>query len=494
MTTEEGARPRSAAEAFGLARTLTWWDGFNIALGVPVLLIFSVGSVVVLTGTLSPLIWVISVVIGFLQAFVWAELAGLFPHKSGGHSLYGSEILRRYNRLLPPIDIWGNWFAWSPVLAIGGLLIGSYVQTQWLPDQDWLYTWGPFKLSMATVIGAAALLLVFWVNHYSIKTSARTQLVLGVVSLLPIALLIVVPLFQGRVDVDNLTPFAPPDSPWLSWETVVVICAGLYIAAWSAYAFETTICYTAEYRNPAKDAPRSIIAAGLLNLVFYGLGPLVLLGVVGREEIAKDPAVAFAPLAKDVFGAGSDVVIALLVIALVLIINTAILGSARTLYQASAEGYTFRGFQTLSKRRVPTRAMGFDVTVNLLLMLLGTPIYILAASTVGYMITNILDGVAGWLGRRDTAGVKAPYRAPRIVLQLILLFAALNFVFQFLGGPSWGWTAMGLGWAIVLAAVPIYLYRRYTDAYGGVWAVARRLAAAPLAGALPIRDPVREEE
>lgn len=461
------------------------WDGFSIGLGVPVLLIFSVGSVVVLTGTLSPLIWVISVVIGFIQAFVWAEMAGLFPHKSGGHSLYGSEALRRYNRFLPPLDIWGNWFAWSPVLAIGGLVIGGYVQTQWLPGQDWSYGWGPFKLSMATVIGAAALLIIFWVNHFSIKSSARTQTVLGVVSLVPLALLIVVPLFQGRVDIDNLTPFAPPDSPWLSWQTVTTIAAGLFVAAWSAYAFETVICYTAEYKNPAKAAPKAIIAAGVLNLVFYVLGPVVLLGVVGREEIAKDPAVAFAPLARDAFGAGSDVLIALLIVAFVLIINTAILGSARTLYQASAEGYTFRGFQVLSKRKVPVRAMGFDVGVNLFLMLLGTPIYILAASTVGYMVTNVFDGIAGWLLRRDTAAIKAPYRAPRIAMSLILFLAGLNFLFQFLGGPSWGWTAMGLGWGIVLVSIPIYLYRRHTDEYGGLRGLlqARRLMASDAARA-----------
>lgn len=487
MSAEEEKRPASAGEAFGLARTLTWWDGFNIGLGVPVLLLFSVGSIAVLTGTLSPLIWVISVFIGFLQAFVWAEMAGLFPRKSGGHSLYGSEALRRYNRFLPPMNIWGNWFAWSPVLAISGLLIGSYAQTEWLPGQDWSYGWGPFKFSMATVIGAAVLLLIFWINHFSIKSSARTQLALGVVSLLPLALLILVPLFQGRVDVDNLTPFAPPDSAWLSWDTVVTFAAGLFVAAWSAYAFETVICYTAEYKNPAKDAPRAIIAAGLLNLVFYALGPIVLLGVVGSETIAKDPAVAFAPLAHDVFGTGSDIVIALLIIALVLIINTAILGSARTLYQASAEGYTFRGFQVLSKRKVPVRAMGFDVGVNLLLMLLGTPIYILAASTVGYMVTNVLDGIAGWLLRRDTSTVKAAYRAPRIAMSLILVFAGLNFVFQFLGGPSWGWTAMGLGWGIVLISIPIYLYRRHTDEYGGLRGLleARRLAARDAA----IRSP-----
>lgn len=458
-----GDTPRSAAEAFGLARSLTWWDGFSIALGVPVLLIFSVGSIVVLDGTLSPLIWVISVSIGFLQAFVFAEMAGLFPHKSGGHSLYGSEAWRRRNRFVAPMNVWGNWFAWSPVLAISALLIGSYVQAQWLPDVTWKIAFGPFSITIATVIGAGALLAIFWINHFSIKDSARIQQVLGVISIVPLALLIIVPIFQGKVHVDNLTPFAPPNGDWLSWGTFEAVAAGLFVAAWSAYAFETTICYTSEYRDPGKDAPRAIMAAGAINLVFYVLGPIVLLGVVGKDRISEDPSVAFAPLAKDVFGAGSDIVIGLLVVSLVLIINTAILGSARTLFQASIEGYTLRGLQKVSKHKVPTRAMGFDVVVNLFLMLLGTPIAILAASTVGYMLTNVFDLIGGWMLRRDTARVHAPYRAPSAFMRLAVVFAGINMVLLFVGGPTWGWGPMALGWGIVLLAVPFYFYRRRSD-------------------------------
>jgi amino acid transporter len=246
-----------------------------------------------------------------------------------------------------------------------------------------------------------------------------------------------------------------------------MIAAGLFVAAWSAYAFETTICYTAEYRNPGKDAPRAIIAAGLLNLVFYGLGPIVLLGAVGSERIAEDPSVAFAPLADDTFGAGADMVIALLIIAFILIINTAILGSARTLYQASADGYTVRGLQKLSKRKVPVRAMGFDVVFNLFLMLLGNPVAILAASTVGYMVTTVLDLIGGRMLRRNTEGIQAPYRAPNAIMALAIPFAAVNFVLLFLGGPSWGWDAVGLGWAIVLVSIPVYLYRHWSDSRKG---------------------------
>jgi amino acid transporter len=443
---------------------LSWFDGFSIALGVPALLLFSVGSIVVTTGTLSPLIWIISVSVGLVQAFIFAQMAGTFPTKSGGHSLYGAEAWKRRNRFLPPLTVWGNWFAWSPVLAIGGLLIGSYVQSQWLPGQDWELAFGPFSITIATVIGAGVLLAIFWVNHFSIKDSARIQQVLGLVSLLPIALLIIVPLLQGKLDTGNLGPIEPPGGDWLAWSTFETIAAGLFVAAWSAYAFETTICYTAEFREPGRDAPRAILGAGLLNLVFYGLGPIVLLGVVGSERIAEDPSVAFAPLANDTFGAGADVLIALLIVAFILIINTAILGSARTLYQASADGYTIGGLTKLSKRRVPTRAMGFDVAVNLVLMMLGTPIAILAASTVGYMITNILDLVGGWMLDKDTRRMAVPYRAPRAILRLAPALAGFNFLLLAGGGPSWGWGPVALGWGIVLLSIPLYLYRQWSDA------------------------------
>jgi amino acid transporter len=462
-TPGEGGRARSAAEAFGLSRSLSWFDGFSIALGVPALLLFSVGSVAVLTGTLSPFIWILSVTVGLVQAFIFAQMAGTFPRKSGGHSLYGAEAWRRRNRFLPPMTVWGNWFAWSPVLAIGGLLIGGYAQAQWLPSQDWEVSFGPFSITIATVIGAAVLIGIFWINHFSIKDSARVQQVLGVVSLLPIALLIIVPVLEGKVDLDNLGPVQPPSGDWFAWGTFETIAAGLFVAAWSAYAFETTICYTAEFRDPGRDAPRAILGAGVLNLIFYGLGPIVLLGVVGPERIAEDPAVAFAPLAADTFGAGADVVIALLIIAFILIINTAILGSARTLFQASVDGYTIKGLDKLSKRRVPTRAMGFDIGVNLLLMLLGTPISILAASTVGYMITNILDLSGGWLLDKDTRKMQVPYRAPRAIMRAAPVLAGFNFLLLFAGGPSWGWGAVALGWGIVLLSIPLYLYRQWAD-------------------------------
>jgi amino acid transporter len=458
-----------------LHRAIRWYDAFWIASGVPALLVFSVGYIAILDGPVSVVIWIAAVLIGFGMAFVYAELAGMFPEKSGGPPVFGAQAWKRYFKPIAPLNIWGYWFAWSPVLAIGGLLMGSYVQREWASGQDWSVDWTPttdfgIHLNFAYVVGAAVLIGLFWLNHFGIRESAITQLVLGVCSLVPLALLIVIPIFEGKIDLGNFSPFAVPGAT--GWHAFELIAAGLFVAAWSAYAFETPIVCTAEFRNPQRDAPKAVFSAGGLCLFFYGLGPFVLYGVVGGDKIKEDPATALVPLAQSVFGTAGELLIILLLVALLLSINTAILGSARTLYQASKDGWIFGFMQRTSIRGVPLRAMGFDVVFNLILMLIGNPIYIIAASTVGYMVFNVLNITTGYLLRKDAPLAERPYTAPLIMIRLGVVFAAVNFVLLFVGSPSWGWKYIGIGWAIVLAGIVIYYARAWND---------RRVAAATVA-------------
>lgn len=458
-----------------LARAIRWTDAFWIASGVPALLVFSVGYIAVLVGPVSVLIWPASVLMGFGMAFVYAEMAGMFPEKSGGPPVAGAQAWKRYFRPIAPLNIWGYWFAWSPVLAIGALLMGSYIQREWASGQTWSADWTPtadfgIHLNFAYVVGAAILIGLFWLNHFGIKESAVTQLVLGICSLVPLGLMIVVPIFQGKVDLDNLSPFAVPDAH--GWDAFKLICAALFVAAWSAYAFETSLAYTAEFRQPQRDTSRAIFSSGGLCLFFYGLGPFVLYAVVGGEKIQEDPSTALVPLSESVFGTSGKILIVLLLIALLLSINTAILGSSRTLYQASKDAWTFRFLQSTSTRGVPLKAMAFDVLFNLVLMMIGNPIYILAASTVGYMVFNTLNLIAGYLLRKDAPAAERPYRAPLTLIRLGVVFAAVNFVLLFVGAPSWGWKYVLIGWGIVLTGIAIYYYRAWSD---------RRVAASQAA-------------
>ena len=118
-STAEVATVDTAVKTAGLERGIDWTGAFWVASGVPPLVLFSIGAVAATVGELSWVIWTASIAMGFIQSFTYAEIAGLFPNKAGGTSIYGAMAWVRYGKLVAPISVWCNWFAWSPVQATG---------------------------------------------------------------------------------------------------------------------------------------------------------------------------------------------------------------------------------------------------------------------------------------------------------------------------------------------------------------------------------------
>jgi amino acid transporter len=186
-------------EASQMRRVIDWKHGFYIATGVPALVLVSIGPLAVQVGPPSVLVWIISVVIGMLMSFVFAEIASMFPEKTGGIPIFAAVAYRKYTPLVGPIVTWGYWFAWSPVLAINGLLVGGYVNASVFHSTNAWINW---------IIGAIVLMIFFAINHYGIRQGAYAQLVLGICAIVPLLLLGIVPWFRGQVDFARFTPFA----------------------------------------------------------------------------------------------------------------------------------------------------------------------------------------------------------------------------------------------------------------------------------------------
>jgi hypothetical protein len=72
------------AKSGGLERGIDWTGAFWVASGVPPLVLFSIGAVAATVGKLSWVVWTLSIAMGFIQSFTYAEIAGLFPNKAGG--------------------------------------------------------------------------------------------------------------------------------------------------------------------------------------------------------------------------------------------------------------------------------------------------------------------------------------------------------------------------------------------------------------------------
>src|SRR5262249_36357872 len=170
MGIAEGARgmQTDAVEpAPGLRRDIGWKDAFWLASGVPALVLFSIGGIAATVGTPSYIVWPLSVLLGFIQAFTYAEIAGMFPNKSGGPSVYGAAA-----------SVGCNWLAWTPVLSIGCGIAAGYILTALTPVHSALRTAEiqlldlsvlkeglTLRINATFLIGAALLLAVFAIQN-----------------------------------------------------------------------------------------------------------------------------------------------------------------------------------------------------------------------------------------------------------------------------------------------------------------------------------------
>src|SRR5262245_37185714 len=111
----------------GLQRTIDWRGAFWIASGVPALVLFSIGGIGGIGGRVAFAIWAVSMLIGFVQSFTYAEIAGLFPTKSGGVSVCGAAAWLKYGKLFAPLSVWCYWLAWTPVLSLGSAIAAGYI-------------------------------------------------------------------------------------------------------------------------------------------------------------------------------------------------------------------------------------------------------------------------------------------------------------------------------------------------------------------------------
>jgi len=504
MTRDEVISPGVETTTAGMKRQIGWKDAFWIASGASTLGLFSIGSIAATIGTPSWIIWLASSAIGFVQLFIYAEIAGMFPSKSGGASVYGAVAWIRYGKLFAPINIWSYWLAWSPVLAIGAALAGSYVVTAFFANT----AFGKFSVTLldlsailpgikltfsgSILIGIVILLLSFYMQHTGILRAARTQFFLALLSLIPIILLGVVPLITGKVNPANFVPLIPlGTTSWFSQQSFTLIMGSMFIAAWSTYAAETAVCYTSEFKDPSKDNLRAIISSGVLAFFCFSLLPFTFLGVLGIKTLSDptfaggDPQAAVVKLAQITFGTGSGNLLSLmLVFALILSVSTAMAGGSRTLYQASIDGVLPKFLGKLNSHGVPTTAMWCDLIFNIFLLSLGSPIFVLAASSVAYVLCISMDMNAAWMHRLDRPNVERPYRAPNWMIYVMgPILSLLNLAFIIFGANVYAPNALWYGLGIIALAIPIFWYRHYI-VDKGVWpeAAQKHLQIEPRVG------------
>src|SRR5580693_6634151 len=508
-STAEVAVVDTAAKSAGLERGIDWTGAFWVASGVPPLVLFSIGAVAATVGKLSWVIWAASIAMGFIQSFTYAEIAGLFPNKAGGTSIYGAIAWVRYGKLIAPISVWCNWFAWSPVQATGSALAAGYILTGLFAPDSLVNTWQltlldlgflrtglSLRINGVFLLGAVILFSVKAIQDGGILRSANTTKILGISAMIPLILIGVVPLFTGDVVRTHFFPLVPlvHDAAGTissgSWNAAgwTAVAGAMFLAAWSTYGFETAVCYTGEFKDPKTDTFKAIFYSGLLCLVVYTIVPFAFQGYLGLGELVKPavldahgavlaPAVYSGMLAPDIASGmgvggvmakmvhlgtiGGAVIIVMLILAVVLSLMTSMAGSSRTLYQASVDGWLPQYLSKLNGHGAPSNAMLTNLGFNLILLLMSDYVFVLAAANVGYLIFSFLNLNSGWIHRLDRPKQTRPWRAPTWIIAAGAVLSFVNIAFVGMGADVSGAGTLRSGLIFAALILPVFVYRHY---------------------------------
>jgi amino acid transporter len=453
-----------------LLKAMTWWDGFVVALANPGFLIAALGGSIGALGTTGAFVlWTISICLGALQNNIHAELAAMFPSKSGGIALYAHEAWRKYLTVVGPLATFGYWIGWSVVLSINGLVAGTLIQAEWFSDTTWAESAGTFDFSLPIVIGIGLIILVWAFNVFGVRPAVWFGYITGALLIIPAFVLMFFPYITGDWSSSNMT-----------WDIganggLALALVWLYFMCWSSYGIEVVATFAPEYQDTERDTAKALRAAALFSALVYVLLPLGVGGTLGTATIAEDATlISFYTQAFDtlVGSALGNVMIFCVVAALILSMNTATMDGSRALYGISRDGMTIRELGVLNRFHVPGRAMTIDAILNIFLITAFAGVLeILAVSNVGYVFATCAALSGFVLLRKDRPDWPRPVRLANYWVPLATVLFLINLTFLVVGGflysggflgidgYGYGWDKTRTGLLVLLAALLLYVWR-----------------------------------
>jgi amino acid transporter len=483
--------PADPAVTASLPKRTNWWGAFVIGLAGTILVTGVVPFAVQSMGAASIPVFLLVSGAGMILCFCLAELSAMMPDRTGGLPSYAYETFKvlgpRVARHVGGISAWGYGLGWFPVAPINMILSAKYIAELWRIPLGREYT--PISASInlnVLIISVIGLLVLFIPCYLGIRLGAAFATVLGIISMVPLTLLIFLPFFKPHtLQWHNVSgfhlaePSAGTTSFFISW---------VFIMTWSVLATEAAACYVGECRNSTRDAKIALTVSGLYGSFIYVAIPLMLVAVLGRSE--TDPLTAFLAYTGAIFGSegwAKWIIGIPLVVALLLSVLNAIMGCGRSLYQVAYDGVLPRIFQHTNRHGVPDFAMAFNLMASIVVVFFGSPFEIYIFSNMGYLLSVALALIGYFLCRQWHPEMNRPVRMPGFLRHLALAIGVFFLFVWIYGGYHASDIAVAsgkrwlffLGLGIILFYWPLYAYRRYVEDRRMELPVSMSVQAAP---------------
>jgi signal transduction histidine kinase/CheY-like chemotaxis protein/L-asparagine transporter-like permease len=382
----------------------------------------------------------------------WTELILLSPNRVGGIAAACSDAFRPYSPVLSALTGACYWWGWVPTCGLTAILSASAIHQWFLPAIP------------INAIAVALICLFVGVNLCGIGWVVKLAIPVGVVSAALAFLSALVPLLSGHVDWHQATNFQLT-TPFRGWfGNLTSLMAGLYLIGFAAPAFEAAACHAGETIDPVRNVPRAMFGSAAVAGLYFIVLPVVWLGVLGPEPLGRDLALELGPTYAPLFGAfGKALAVGFMMFNMFPGTLQPLAGASRTLSQLAEDGIFPRIFALRTRSDAPWVATLTTAAVAIGLLLIGDPVWLIAAANFTYLIGICLPSVAVWLLRRDAPDLERPYRAPRGTVALGVGAAAIWAISAMLGFEQFGLPTVILGLAFAFAGAGLYAWRKLED-------------------------------
>lgn len=428
LSDDRTTRPSSTHLTRSLSASETWGFGLTTHLFWPSIattIQFGLGSAAILA-------WFPATLVGMLTVFQVQKLGSHWLDVAGGTPNYTTKLLKHYPGIARYVAL-GYFCGWVSALPTSAIVLTDLVQDN-LAAMHLSCPEIPLKLGFTLI----AFVLAF--------SGTRALSILHLFFVLPAIVFLLAFCCQG-ISWLVFSPHSPGffSTTW-SHFSFVDWAKWYFFSTYVTYGCETITAYVADSLSPQQTLKFLPIAAGLMPPIFLG-GTWVLTRLA--KESNSDVLINFVTAANPFWGSFTLLIVAFLISAISLLCCATVVSNCpRILYQLSLDGHLSPVFSVVSQRGVFGPALLLILILSLFCLVWGDVDKIIAISNISWFISFMGLRLGLWLQRG-----KPEVLFPRLSLGILLAEVVILFV----GGISWGWQNLIVGF---LFPIGILLFDR----------------------------------
>ena len=298
-------------------------------------------SVYALTGSLSPIVYVVCFLVMLFVAGVFIQV-GRTIKTSGGPYAYVKPILGNYSGFICGVLLWSlATFAFASVANAYAHFVAQLIPGAETPV-------------MEAIILAVTLTALAYLNTWGVKSGAGASLILALIKITPL-------LFLVAVGIPHLDREALALPSTIEGETVA---RGAMLLIFAFTGIETALIPSGEIESPEKNLSKALITSSFIVLILYlcvhGVSQSVLGTKLGQEGIAP-----LSMTANAILGPSGALIMTLgAVLSTLGYLSAVTLSLPRSLFAFAEDGYLPRSLAKVSDQTLaPVNAIWVQVII-----------------------------------------------------------------------------------------------------------------------------------